>query len=77
MIAGFLMAILLVNMILWYWIPVPELDWIMHPNPMIPQIIGTVVSIPFTIILVKALKDAGRETFEPIHETLLYGSIYK
>lgn len=75
-IAGFFVAILLINMILWFWIPVPELNWVLHPNPRIPQFIGTLVLIPFAIILVKALKDAGRESFEPTRETRLYGGIY-
>jgi protein-S-isoprenylcysteine O-methyltransferase Ste14 len=75
-IAGFFVAILLMNMILWYWIPVPDLNWVIHPNFRIPQFIGTMVLIPFAIILVKALKDAGRESFEPTQETKLYGGIY-
>jgi protein-S-isoprenylcysteine O-methyltransferase Ste14 len=75
-IAGFFVAILLINMILWYWIPIPELNLVMHPNPRIPQFIGIIVLIPFAIILQKALKDASRETFEPTQETRLYGGIY-
>ncbi|MFW9795202.1 MAG: methyltransferase family protein [Candidatus Thorarchaeota archaeon] len=75
-IATFFVLILLVNMFLWYWIPVPELNWVIHPDPRIPQVIGTILTIPFAIILVKALMDAGKESFEPTQETRLYGGIY-
>lgn len=76
-IATLCMMIFLSNMILWLWIPVPALNWVMHPNPIIPIVLGSVVAIPFTLILIKGLIDAGRETFLPDQQTVLYGGIYK
>lgn len=75
-IAGFFVFILLVSMVLWNWFPVPELNWVINADPRIPQFIGTLLLIPFSVILVKSLKDAGRESFEPTRETKLYGGIY-
>ncbi|MFX1484235.1 MAG: methyltransferase family protein [Promethearchaeota archaeon] len=75
-IAGVFMIILVTNMILWYWIPVPELSWPLYSDSFILIILGIALAVPFTLILVKALKDAGRESFEPSKDTKLYGGIY-
>ncbi|MHA3964640.1 MAG: methyltransferase family protein [Candidatus Thorarchaeota archaeon SMTZ1-45] len=75
-IASFFMLILIANITLWIWIPVPELSWNIHSNPLIPQLLGIAIAIPFSIILAFALKDAGRETFEPKQDTELYDGIY-
>ena len=75
-IAGFFVFILMVCMILWYWIPVPELNYTIYPDPLVPLLMGTILAIPFAILLTVALREAGRESFEPTQKTELFSGIY-
>jgi protein-S-isoprenylcysteine O-methyltransferase Ste14 len=69
-------GIMVLNMILWFWFPVPELAWPLTLNPLIGIIIGIAIVIPSIIILAKALKDGGAEHMKPSQETKMHGGIY-
>lgn len=75
-VSGILLFVIVVQMILWLWFPIPGLTVPVHPNPLVPVIIGILIAIPLTAILVKGVMDAGRETMEPSKETRMYGGIY-
>ena len=70
------MVIIAINMILWLWLPIPELAWIVHPNWLVSIVIGVILAIIFTPIWIKGIKDAGSETMEPSQSTKMYGGIY-
>ncbi len=76
MISGFLEFVMMVNLILWIWFPIPELTWIVHENFVIGIIIGVCIAIPCLLILFKGFLDAGSETMTPSKETTMYGGIY-
>ena len=76
-IAGIFLFAIVIGILLWYWIPVPELDWTIYPDPMIPFLIGLLLAIPFTALLASALREAGRESLEPTQESTLFGGIYR
>jgi protein-S-isoprenylcysteine O-methyltransferase Ste14 len=76
-ISGFFIILIVIQIILWIWIPIPELNWIISPNPLIPILIGLAIAIPCTIILAKAVIDAGKETMIPEKDHKMYGGIYK
>lgn len=73
-IFAFLMVI---NTILWIWIPVPEFNWRIHPDPFFGFLIGVFITIPCIIILIKAIQDGGEEHMKPSKETKLHGGIYQ
>lgn len=76
MISNISIFIVIANIVLWIWIPVPELSWNLNDNPLIGTIIGLVIVIPCSIILIKAMKDGGKEHMKPLKETELHGGIY-
>ncbi|MFX1561990.1 MAG: methyltransferase family protein [Promethearchaeota archaeon] len=76
-ISGFFIILIVIQIILWIWIPIPGLNWIISPNPWIPIIAGIAVAIPCTIILAKAVMDAGSETMVPEKDHQMYGGIYR
>ena len=61
LIMSICIGIMCINVILWNWIPIPELAWLVHSDPFVPRFIGIGVVIPCTIILVKALRDGSGE----------------
>ena len=71
------LSILVIQMILWVWFPIPGLTMIVHPNPLIPILLGVIIAIPLTAILMLGIRDAGKETMRPSQDTELYGGIYK
>ena len=71
------LSILVIQMILWVWFPIPGLTIIVHPNPLIPILFGVIIAIPLTAILMQGIKDAGKETMSPSQDTELFGGIYK
>jgi len=77
MISGILEFVMIVNLILWIWFPISELNWVVHDNFVIGIIIGLCIAIPCLLILFKGFKDAGSETMKPSKETLMYGGIYQ
>ena len=71
------LSILVIQMMLWVWFPIPGLTIIVHPNPLIPILLGVIIAIPLTAILMQGVRDAGRETMSPSQDTELFGGIYK
>ena len=71
------LSILVIQMILWVWFPIPDLTIIVHPNPLIPILLGVIIVMPLTAILMQGIRDAGKETMSPSQDTELFGGIYK
>ena len=68
--------LMVINVLLWIWLPVPNLDWKVASDHITSIIAGLIFSIPFSIILIKGVVDAGKETLQPSRKTKLYGGIY-
>ncbi len=67
-----------INIVLWHWYPIPEIDWeIFSTHWWIGLIICSVIFIPGLIIVIKGVSDAGSETLTPSEENKMYGGIYK
>jgi len=75
-IASIFEIIMVVTLIFWIWVPLPLINWKVHPNFVFGLIIGITISIPCLAILLKGVRDAGSETLQPSKETDLYGGIY-
>ena len=76
-IAGFFEFVVIINMILWIWFPVPNLAWPFHPNPVVGKVIAFTIAVPSSAILMKGMKDAGKETMQPSKTTKMFGGIYQ
>lgn len=76
-IAGFFELVLSINMILWIWFPAPNMAWPFHPNPVVGKVIAVAIAVPSAAILVKGIKDAGKETMQPSKTTKMFGGIYQ
>ncbi len=76
-ISGVLMFIMMINLILWFWFPIPELSWPVHPIHCISILLGVILAVIFTPIWFKGIKDAGKETMIPSKDQTLYKGIYK
>jgi len=76
-IASYFEFIIIINIVLWIWIPVPELNWLIHPEIWVGVTIFFVITIPGVIIMTKGVIDAGKESLEPSKETKMHGGIYK
>jgi protein-S-isoprenylcysteine O-methyltransferase Ste14 len=70
-------GIMILNTILWLWFPVPELAWVLSPEPLFGIIIGIIIGVPCFIIMMIALRDAGKEMHAPQKGIQLHGGIYK
>lgn len=68
---------MVINMILWTWIPIEEFTWLVSTNHMVSVLIGLIIIIPCSIILYLSLKHGGEEHMKPSEETKLHGGIYK
>jgi protein-S-isoprenylcysteine O-methyltransferase Ste14 len=75
-LTGFFEFVLTFNMVLWIWFPVPQLAWPLDPNPLVGKVIAFAIAVPSSAILVKGIKDAGRETMHPSKNTKMFGGIY-
>jgi len=75
-VASFFELIIVINLILWIWFPIPLVNWKLHTNYIIGILIGILITIPCLIILLKGMRDAGQETIQPSKETPMYGGIY-
>lgn len=77
-IASVFELLFIVNIILWQWYPIPEIDWeIFSTYWWIGLIVFSVIFIPGLIIMIKGVVDAGSETLTPSEENKMYGGIYK
>jgi len=76
-VASVFELIFMACLILWYWFPIPAVDWkIFTTLWWIGLIIFLVIFIPGLIIMLKGVKDAGSETLTPSEENEMYGGIY-
>lgn len=75
-VASFFELIIVINLILWIWFPIPLVNWKLHTNYIIGILVGILITIPCLIILLKGMRDAGQETIQPSKETPMYGGIY-
>ncbi|TFF90316.1 MAG: hypothetical protein EU548_03620, partial [Promethearchaeota archaeon] len=72
-IAGFFEFTIVLNIVLWIWFPIPQLNWKIHPNFLIGFIIGVIITIFGLILMIKGMIDAGSETIRPSETTEMYG----
>lgn len=72
-----LFIILLITIVMWIWFPISMFDWKILENYIILIVISFLIAIPCLYILIRALKDAGKETVETSKKTKMYGGIYK
>ncbi len=70
-------GIMIVNVILWVWVPVEELAWVLNPNPLFGIITGIIIGVPCFIIMMVAMRDAGEEMNAPQKGISMHGGIYK
>ena len=75
-IADIIWTLLIINFILWIWFPVKILNWPISQDYFLIFIISISLMIPFLIITIKAVKDAGIETVSTSQDTEMYGGIY-
>jgi protein-S-isoprenylcysteine O-methyltransferase Ste14 len=68
--------IIVINLIMWLWFPIPLFNWKIHINFIVGLITGILISIPCVVLLLKGMRDAGSETLQPSKETQMYGGIY-
>jgi protein-S-isoprenylcysteine O-methyltransferase Ste14 len=76
LISGILLGITVIQLILWYWFPIPSLAWPVSFNWLHSILIGVILACIFTPIMIKGVMDAGRETMEPLESTKMYTGIY-
>jgi len=76
-IAGIFEFVIILNIILWIWFPIPAINYQVHPNYWIGIGTGLTILIIGSIIMTKGIFDAGSETAKPSKETDMYGGIYK
>ena len=72
-LAGFFESVMIADMILWIWFPVPNLAWSFHPDPLVGRIVAFAIAVPCSAILMKGIKDAGQETMRPSKSTKMFG----
>ncbi|MHA1916881.1 MAG: methyltransferase [Candidatus Ranarchaeia archaeon] len=70
------LTIAVINLVLWLFIPIPELNFSVHTIPQIAWIISGVIAIPCLTLVILGIKDAGKETVKPSPETKMYKGIY-
>ncbi|MFO7796168.1 MAG: methyltransferase family protein [Promethearchaeati archaeon] len=75
--AGIFEFLILLNIILWIWFPLPSIDYQIYSNYWIGIGIGLTILIIGSIIMTKGIIDAGSETAKPSEKTEMYEGIYK
>ncbi|MFX0025706.1 MAG: methyltransferase family protein [Candidatus Hermodarchaeota archaeon] len=76
-ISDILFLILIVSILMWIWFPISVLNWRISDNTLFLIVIAVLIAIPSFYILIRALKDAGKETIETSKDTKMYGGIYE
>ncbi|MFX0179619.1 MAG: hypothetical protein ACFE78_05475, partial [Candidatus Hodarchaeota archaeon] len=61
-ISDILFLILIVSILMWIWFPISVLNWRISDNTLFLIVIAVLIAIPSFYILIRALKDAGKET---------------
>ncbi|MHA1913674.1 MAG: methyltransferase family protein [Promethearchaeota archaeon] len=75
--ANLFQLIIIINYVLYFYLPSPvPFPRFLHQNYSISVVLGLFVLIPSFYILVKGVKDAGRETLFPDKAHSLYRGIY-
>jgi len=75
---SFLFAgIMVLNTILWIWFQIPNLSWVLSPDPLFGIVLGIIIAVPCLAILRVAMRDAGKEMHAPQKGIQLHGGIYK
>jgi protein-S-isoprenylcysteine O-methyltransferase Ste14 len=69
--------VMIANVALWIWFPVPPLDRKVHPSPWVGIAAGAVMAIPLAWVDLRANLDLGAEGFGPSKDTPLAGGIYR
>jgi protein-S-isoprenylcysteine O-methyltransferase Ste14 len=69
--------VMVANVALWIWYPVPALDWKFHESPWVGIVVGIVIALPLAWIDLRANLDLGGEGFAPSKKTQLAGGIYR
>ena len=76
-LAGGLEFVITLNIFLWIWFPISDLNWKINQNHWVGIVICLTIAVPGIIIMFKGIKDAGSETYRPSDKTKMYGGIYK
>lgn len=77
MISSVFMMIVAVNYILYYWFPLPLPLWRTFPwSWCISAVIAVLIGVPSLYLMIRGVKDAGKETMTPKREHTMYGGIY-
>ena len=69
--------VMIANVVVWIWFPVPALDWSVHASAWVGLAAGGVIALPLAWIDLRANLDLGLEGFAPSKETRLAGGIYR
>ena len=70
-------TILIENLILWIWFPLDYINYPITENYIILFFTALILIIPFIVITIKAVMDAGTETVRTSQNTEMYSGIYK
>ncbi|MFX1494464.1 MAG: methyltransferase family protein [Promethearchaeota archaeon] len=76
-LSDILFLILIISILLWIWYPISVLNWRISEHSLFLIIIAILIAIPSFYILIRALKDAGKETIEISKDSKMYRGIYK
>jgi protein-S-isoprenylcysteine O-methyltransferase Ste14 len=77
-IAGILMFVLVGTQFIYFFFPLPINCPRFFPwDYWISVLIATIILIPSLTLMLKGVKDAGKETMRPFKEQTLYGGIYE
>lgn len=77
LISSLFETLTVVGLILWVLFPIPNLFLQIFSQWWEAVLIGMLLLIPFGLILLKGMRDAGRETMYPSKETSMYSGIYR
>lgn len=75
-LADILWTILIVNLLLWIWFPLSYINFPITERFLPLLITSLILIVPFIIITIKAVLDAGKETVKTSEETRMYIGIY-
>jgi len=75
-LADIIWILFILNFILWIWFPVKSINWPISQDYISLFTISIISMVPFLIITIKAVKDAGSETVITSKENVMYGGIY-
>lgn len=76
-LVGVFELIMVTNMLLWIWFPIPNMKGVVYNNFLVSIVIGLSIAIPSLCLLLKGLKDAGKESLHPSKDTIMFGGIYQ